>query len=220
MIDARSLPCWISAEPTVDVAAAHFRHHLGMPPGVTLDDTIETRLAEVESMFREHAHPWAAVRTVALHSIEDARIRLDHGVELHSADFSQVLHAGDALALAVVAVSAGHEVDREIERRWNLGEPDSALFLAAYAVAVAERLRARAIQRLRTELRDSGEAIFPHWSPGYPGWDLRDQRHLFALLREDDDPAWAGPIEVLDTGALTPVRSTLAAIGIKARKRA
>jgi len=61
-------------------------------------------------------------------------------------------------------------------------------------------------------LAEFGLSLLPHTSPGYEGWDLSEaaQSTLLAAVGEP------GPIEVLESGGMTPVKSTLALFGTTA----
>jgi hypothetical protein len=57
-------------------------------------------------------------------------------------------------------------------------------------------------------------AVLPHYSPGYPEWDIADQPHLLKLIRHSRSQALPGEIEVLDSGMLRPKKSLLAVFGL------
>ena len=56
-------------------------------------------------------------------------------------------------------------------------------------------------------------AVLPHYSPGYPEWDIAEQAALLALLTASAAPL-PGPLEVLDSGMLRPKKSLLAVFGL------
>ena len=121
-----------------------------------------------------------------------------------------------AHALVVVAISAGPEVDAEIDRLWKDGRPDEAMFLNAYAIAATENLRQLETSRLAGLAERQGFAVLPHYSPGYEGWELADQRTLYEIIvAPDASPCeLPGCLDLLPSGALRPTKSTLAAFGI------
>jgi hypothetical protein len=55
-------------------------------------------------------------------------------------------------------------------------------------------------------------AVLPHYSPGYPGWDIVEQPHLLDLLT--GHAHLPSTVDVLDSGALRPKKSLLAAFGV------
>jgi hypothetical protein len=56
-------------------------------------------------------------------------------------------------------------------------------------------------------------AVLPHDSPGYVGWDVAEQSRLLALIRGGGH-ALASRVEALDSCALRPKKSLLAAFGV------
>jgi hypothetical protein len=57
-------------------------------------------------------------------------------------------------------------------------------------------------------------AVLPHYSPGYPEWDIADQPQLLALIRQTRSQVLPGEIDVLDSGMLRPKKSLLAVFGL------
>jgi hypothetical protein len=58
-----------------------------------------------------------------------------------------------------------------------------------------------------------GLAILPHYSPGYPEWDISEQASLASVIGEKGRP---GPLDVLESGMLRPKKSLLAVFGVTA----
>jgi len=90
---------------------------------------------------------------------------------------------------AIVAITAGHEVDEEVQRLWNLEHVDEAYFLDRYAAAIVEQLAA---------------AFAPFESPGAGSMPFEEQFRLFACI-EPLNPE----IEILPSGMLSPKNSIL-----------
>jgi hypothetical protein len=59
-----------------------------------------------------------------------------------------------------------------------------------------------------------GEAILPHYSPGYPDWDVAQQPLLLNLIRQNGRQRLPADLEVLDSGMLRPKKSLLAVFGL------
>jgi hypothetical protein len=55
-------------------------------------------------------------------------------------------------------------------------------------------------------------AVLPHYSPGYPGWDVAQQSRLLGLLKTAR--SLPGNLEALESGALLPKKSLLAVFGL------
>lgn len=90
----------------------------------------------------------------------------------------------------VVGLTAGWEVDEELDRLWAAGRVDEAYFLDRFAAALVEHLAS------------SHGATF---SPGHRGFPLEEQFALFEKLTP-----LAPEIELLSSGMLRPRHSLLA----------
>ncbi len=66
--------------------------------------------------------------------------------------------------------------------------------------------------RLCAWAESSQMAVLPHYSPGYPEWDIAEQLQLLKLLTRR--AALPSTIDALESGALSPKKSLLAAFGV------
>jgi hypothetical protein len=57
-------------------------------------------------------------------------------------------------------------------------------------------------------------AVLPHYSPGYPEWDIAEQSRLLDLIRHTGKQALPGSLDVLESGMLRPKKSLLAVFGL------
>ena len=92
----------------------------------------------------------------------------------------------------VAAITAGREVDAEVDRLWREDRVDEAYFLDRYAAAVVEKLA-----------RDLGL----YRSPGTAGMPFEEQWSLFAQIAP-----LKPEIEILSSGMLKPKNSLLALV--------
>jgi hypothetical protein len=138
---------------------------LGYPWGRPLEGDVRARAIEAAGWYRDHGRPRSYVRGLAA-------------------------PGGERLAVAVV--SAGPEVEREIDRRWAEDRVDEAYFLDRYAAAVVERLA-----------RELG----PRQSPGCGPLPFERQHTLFAHVAPI-----ARDVEMLPSGMLRPRHSLLALV--------
>jgi hypothetical protein len=53
--------------------------------------------------------------------------------------------------------------------------------------------------------------VLPHYSPGYPEWDVSEQASLLSLIGREELP---GAVNVLESGMLRPKKSLLAVFGL------
>jgi hypothetical protein len=194
--------------PPVHVAEAEYVRLLGYPRGRTL----EGRALELGEMardwFAEHGRPWIHAREVTRLDVSRGTVCIG-GVPFTSARLERTLRDAGADRAVIVAVSAGPEAEAEAQRRWQDEKPDEYFFLEVYGSAVVEQLVTAAGARLCAAAEPNGLAVLPHYSPGYPEWDIGEQVRLRELL--GDVP---GPLDVLESGMPRPKKSLLAVFGV------
>lgn len=185
-----------------------------IPPGRVADG-----VEEAGAWYREKARPWALARQIAIERIDDAEIELANGETLASTVLAKRMATAEATAVAVAAVSAGGEADRQSARLWDEDRPDEAYFLDRFAAAVVEHLAAWAGSHLRSGLDADGLGLLPSYSPGYHGWDLEQQGRVARCLT-GGDATTNEAFEILDSGMIRPKSSLLAVFGITRRRDA
>ena len=148
--------------------------------------------------------------------VDAAGVTLATGQAFRSSALADRLRGGDAHAVVAVAVTAGAEAEAEYRRHWAEGRPDEGFFVERFAVGVAELLvRFAAAWTCRASAADGETALF-HASPGCGSWPLEEQGRLMSVLAGDETPA-VGPVKMMPSGALTPVHSVLALVGLTRR---
>ncbi len=105
------------------------------------------------------------------------------GAPFASARLRETLEQAGAHSVILVAVGAGPEAEEEAQRRWADEKPDEYFFLEMYASAVVEHLTTTTGARLCDWAEQHGMAVLPHYSPGYPEWDVAEQPRLLALMK-------------------------------------
>jgi hypothetical protein len=221
----------------VDAAAGvsdtEFKRLIGIPRGRDVPHEVAERASLARRWYVEHGRPFVAARRAGLREIGSDSVVLETGEVIEGAALAERLRSGEAHALVALAVSAGSEVAEEAARLWADDRPDESYFLDRFAAAVVEQLVCRASAILCGEATAAGEGLLPHLSPGCGRWDIAAQHQLMALLlgvspggRRTEAPALdmepssgptLGPVMLLETGALRPQHSLLAALGVTRR---
>jgi hypothetical protein len=191
----------------VNVAAAEYQRLLGYPR----DHVVEGRAAELAGWAREwyaqNGRPWMFVREAASVAVCGDEIAID-GEIFRSSRLAWTLSQAEAHSAMLVAVGAGPELEEEARRLWSEEKPDEYFFLEIFGSAVVEHLTTVAGAQLCGEAESNGMAVLPHYSPGYPEWDIGEQPRLRRLFPDDL------PMDVLDSGMLRPKKSLLAVFGL------
>lgn len=201
-----------SIEPA-EVPADELRRLLGYPVGVEVSGRVSRLAQEARSWFEAQAHPWTRGTRLEIEGLQSPEIFLEGGVRLRSETLANQLSQAGAHAVCIVAVSAGGEVSREVEQRWAADRLDESFVLDAYASGVVEELVRRTAVRLCDWAEPKGEVVLPHYSPGYEGWELDDQKTLLEVVSRADG-ALPGPLRALSSGMLEPTKSLLGLFGL------
>lgn len=203
----------LQARPRVDVAPDEYKRLLGFPRGWVFDERSAELAAAARAWYAEHGQPWVYAYRAERLEIADDTIRID-GVPFHSPRLQATLVEADANSAILVAVSAGGELEREAQRLWLDGKPDEYFFFEVYGSAVVEHLVTMKGAELCAWAETHDEAVLPHYSPGYPEWDIAEQPRLLDLICRGGDQSLPGELEVLDSGMLRPKKSLLAVFGL------
>ncbi len=203
----------VNPHPSVNVPDPEFVRLLGYPLGHVLEGRPQELAEWAKSWYAEHGRPWIYARRAA-----ELRIDKDHlsieGVEFLPGRLHRQLIDAEADGAFVVAVSAGKECEDRAREAWNEGKPDEYFFLEAYGSAVVEHLVARAAFQICEWADRQHLAVLPHYSPGYPGWDISDQTNLIRAMVGDRLSVFPGGLRVLDSGMPNPKKSLLAVFGV------
>lgn len=198
--------------PKIEVAQAEYQRLLGYPRDWELDDRAHELASAARAWYAEHGRPWVYARRAQSCEIAGNQIWID-GVSFESDRLQAMLQEADADSAILVAVSAGPELEREAQKLWSEEKPDEYFFLEVYGSAVVEHLITMKGAELCAWADARGEAILPHYSPGYPDWEISQQPALLELLRRGSD-GLPGELQVLESGMLRPKKSLLAVFGL------
>jgi hypothetical protein len=197
--------------PDTNVQSAEFQRLLGYPRDLELEERALELSNDARSWYAEHGRPWIFARRAETLDIGGDAIVID-GVSFRSPRFLNALRDARAESVVLVAVSAGEEVEHEAERRWRDDKPDEYFFLEVFGSAVVEHLVMMAGARLCATADADGLAVLPHYSPGYPDWDITDQSKLFEVMTRGHQ--MPSSVAVLESGMLRPKKSLLAVFGL------
>lgn len=196
--------------PDIHVDTAEYVRLLGFPRGHTLEGRALELAEWARGWYAAHGRPWAYARPVSTLALDTGLIHVD-GIAFRSDPLHRTLEQAAAHGAFVVAVSAGPEIECEAQKAWLEERPDEYFFLETFGSAVVEHLTMSVGARLCEWADGERMAVLPHYSPGYPGWDVSDQAALLSLVGRGVLP---GALDVLDSGMLRPKKSLLAIFGV------
>ena len=204
----------IDTFPDVNVVEAEYSRLLGFPRNRPLEGRSRELADDARAWYARHGRPWVYAREAQNIAAHSGFIHID-GRTFASQRLEQTLTQAQACGVVLVAVTAGREVETESQRRWAEGKPDEYFFLEIFASAVVEHLITTTGARLCAWGERQGLAVLPHYSPGYPQWDIAQQPRLMELIRDTRaGRPLPGEIEVLESGMPRPRKSQLAVFGL------
>lgn len=202
---------WLETHPDVEVQSSEYLRLLGYPPNFVLEGRARELADWARAWYAERGRPWAYAREFGDSAVGDGAIAVG-GERFHSEALRRRFEQASADRAVVAAVSAGPELEREAQKLWTEERPDEYYFLEVLGSAVVERLTTTTGGQLCAWAEGRGMAVLPHYSPGYPEWDIAEQSRLLSVLKG------AGPLpgclETLESGALRPKKSLLAVFGL------
>ena len=201
------------ASPATNVEPAEYQRLLGYPRDHELDERAIELSHEARAWYAVHGRPWIYAREAHSLDISFDRVVID-GVSFSSKRLLSTLRDADAESVVLVAVSAGPEIEQEAQRRWQDEKPDEYFFFEVYGSAIVEHLVTMAGGRICALADAEAFAVLPHYSPGYPDWEIADQAPLFALIARDGLQSLPSSVEVLHSGMLRPKKALLAVFGL------
>jgi hypothetical protein len=201
------------AHPDLNVLPEEYVRLLGYPQGWTLEGRALELANWARDWYSQNGRPWFYARQTENFEIRDDSIFID-GVQFTSKPMREILQRAGAHSVILVAVSAGPEAEEEARRRWEDGKPDEYFFLEIFGSAVVEQLTAATGARLCAWAEQHEMAVLPHYSPGYPEWDVAEQPRLLDLMKSTQRQPFLSPVEAFETGMLRPKKTMLAVFGL------
>lgn len=178
---------FLDTSPDTAVQPAEYQRLLGYPRNRELDERAQALAERARAWYAAHGRPWVSARQASsVDLVGDDGVVID-GVRFNSPRLHRTLADAGADSAVLVAVSAGPELEREAQRLWKAEKPDEYFFLEVFGSAVVEHLAMVTGARLCAEADEAGMAVLPHYSPGYPGWEITEQRQLLELIRSRTD---------------------------------
>ncbi|HZZ44404.1 MAG TPA: hypothetical protein VFE58_15825 [Tepidisphaeraceae bacterium] len=201
----------IDTFPNVDVQRTEYKRLLGYPRERVLDGRARELADLARAWYAQHGRPWVYARQVEKLDITNGSILID-SVPFSSPRLLKTLKDANADSAILVAVSAGPEIEAEAQKLWKEEKPDEYFFLEIFGSAVVEHLTTMTGARLCSWAESHNMAVLPHYSPGYPEWDISQQSSLLQLISKSNK--LPGPLAVLESGMLRPKKSLLAVFGL------
>ena len=203
----------IETAPRVDVQESEYKRLLGYPPDHEIGSRVRDLIDSTMNWYQENGSPWVYSRRTEKVELLPSGIRIEE-VNLYSPRLQSQLNDARSIEVMLVAGSAGKACEERARQLWNQEKPDEYFFMEVYGSAVVENLIMNIGARFCEWADGQGKAILPHYSPGYPGWEISDQAKLLRLIQQNRGAEFPEEIRVLDSGMLQPKKSMLAVFGV------
>lgn len=199
--------------PEVNVLPEEYARLLGYPRGWVMEGRALELADWARDWYAKNGRPWFYARQAEEFEIAGDLIRID-GVSFSSNRLKNTLEQADAHSVILAAVGAGIEAEEESHRLWKEEKPDEYFFLEMFGSAVVEHLTTLTGARLCDWAEQRGMAVLPHYSPGYPEWDVSEQPRLLELMKGARGEAQLSGVEAFESGMLRPKKTLLAVFGL------
>jgi hypothetical protein len=199
--------------PDVNILPEEYVRLLGYPRGRMLEGRARELADWARDWYAVNGRPWFYARQAENFEIAGDSLLIDR-VPFTSKRLRSTLQQAEAHSVILVAVGAGPEAEEESRRRWQDEKPDEYFFLEIFASAVVEHLAATTGARLCDWAEQHDMAVLPHYSPGYPEWDIAEQSRLLELTMRTRNEPFPSRVEVFDSGMLRPKKTLLAVFGL------
>jgi hypothetical protein len=199
--------------PGVNVLPEEYARLLGYPRGWVFEGRSKELADGARAWYAANGRPWFYARQAERFEIAGDEIRID-GAVFSCARLRNTLRKAEAHGVILVAVGAGPELEEEAQRKWREEKPDEYFFLEVFGSAVVEQLTAETGARLCDWAEQRGMAVLPHYSPGYPEWDVAEQVRLLNVIRQTQRESLPSQVEIFESGMLRPKKTLLAVLGL------
>jgi len=208
---------------SVEIPERELMRLLHCPQDRPLQGPLRELVEEAKDWYWSNCRPWTYFRCFEVSGANGNFIHLGAHARLNCEVLARKFQSAQVDWVVVLAASAGVEIAERVSELWKDGYPDKSFVLDAFASGIVEQLTLASGFDLCAwgEAQEPKIFVLPHYSPGYKGWDLREQSILLDLLNSGPNSGPSeglpGPLELLPSGMLLPQKSMIAMYGITSR---
>ncbi|MFO7445602.1 MAG: hypothetical protein R6W90_04510 [Ignavibacteriaceae bacterium] len=203
----------IDIKPDINISESEYKRLLGYPYNYKLEGRARELADWARQWYSENGKPWIFALPSTDLDFSFSKLRIDNA-EFASGKLRHQFAEAQVEKAMLVIVSAGKECEEKARELWEEGKPDEYFFLEIFGSAVVEHLITNTGARFCAWADENKMAVLPHYSPGYPGWNVTDQKQLLQLIIQRKTTALPGEIYAFETGMLNPKKSLLAVFGV------
>lgn len=200
---------FLGKQHQLKIDKAHFIRRLGYPKDYEVSEEIKQSMQKAVDWYNKNGTPWLAIFEVDV-NLKDDKICLNN-IEVHAPKVHKRFQKYSVRKALLIATTAGGNVDTKAAELWNSDLPDTAFFLETFAACVTETNINFAVEYIKNWTAQKGMNSLSRYSPGYPGWDLKEQFLLMDVISKTNTII---PITINENALLSPLRSLLSLVGI------
>jgi len=194
----------------LDIDRSHYIRRLGYPKDYEVPEHIQKSMDWAAQWYQDNGNPWMQIYELDV-VLEKEKIFLNT-VETHAPKIYNRFYKYNVNKALLIVSTAGNLVDKKTAELWSSDEPDRSFFLDTFAASVTEALVSFGVDYINEWAAQKNRRSLSRYSPGYPGWDLKEQFLLMDIIKNIIDEEI--PVTISDTALLTPLKSQLSLIGI------
>jgi len=201
---------FLGKQHQLSIDRSHYIRRLGYPKDYEVPEHIQEFMDWATDWYRENGNPWLHIYELDV-ALEDGNLFLNTN-KTEAPKVYKRFKKYDVKKALLMASTAGDTVDAKTTKLWASDYPDSAFFLDTFAASVTEAIVSFAVEYIKGWVEQKNMHTLSRYSPGYPGWDLKEQFLLMDIIEKDFVKEI--PITISDTALLSPLKSQLSLIGI------
>ncbi len=201
---------FLGKQHQLKIDRAHYIRRLGYPKDYEVPVEIEESMQWAVQWYKEHGNPWLQIYELDVALKNDALLL--NTFQTQAQKVYKRFQKYDVKKAMLLASTAGDSVDEKTTALWSSDYPDRAFFLDIFAASVTEAIVSLAVAHIKEWTSQKNMNTLSRYSPGYPGWDLKEQFLLMDVIKELSKDSI--PITISDTALLSPLKSQLSLIGI------
>ena len=192
----------------IDLDPAIVEDYIGFIPGSSPDPFPEI-IAEIIATAGKIVSPMGGFAVFENITVDSANNKIAVQDIVFATEDIVTNHMDRAESLAINACTAGAEITRLAAEYNRNGKPVHAYIADSLGSIIVERAMDIIQGHLKSIMAERGLQITNRYSPGYCGWETREQRLLFSLLPDN----FCG-ITLTDSLLMKPIKSVSGIIGI------
>ncbi len=201
---------FLEKQHQLSIDRPHYIRRLGYPKDYEVPEHIQESMDWAVDWYRENGNPWLQIYELDV-TLKEGALFLNTNKTVAPKVYKRFQKHTVKKAL-LMASTAGNTVDEKTTELWLSDYPDRAFFLDTFAASVTEAIVSFAVDYIKDWTSQKNMQTLSRYSPGYPGWDLKEQFLLMDIIKNDFKKEI--PIAISDTALLAPLKSQLSLIGI------